>query len=335
MTSTPPARNLDSKSVSVRRRLALIAIGLFAPVLLIWFAAATIVARGLQFPPALAYSTSGAIAPVNPAARDTRTLRELVGIPSDELSLRQADADAPRALLAPAVPGKSAVILIYPNCVDEQTLAGYFKVIRSAGYPALIIDYADSAAQDARQANRRHGFGWKERRDVLDAIAALHSRGVKTVAAIGVSEGAAAALFAGADGAPLAAIISDSAYAELGAMLRRIPPLDSLNPLFGRTVLWELGLMQGRDVNDIAPAKAAAKLDGRPLMVINGADDPLVPPAEAREIFAAARGPKDLWIASGAGHAAALASDPEQYTRRVSAFLTRYLGAPAPTAGAN
>jgi len=333
MSSRPPARNLDPAAASVRRRLAVIAFGLFAPILLIWFAAATIIARGLQFPPALAYSTSGAIAPGKPVARDTRPLGELLDASSDKITLRQTDAHPLQALMAPAAPAKSAVILIYPNSIDAQSLVGYFRVIRSAGYAAMIIDYADSVEHD--RGASRYGFGWEERRDVLDAIAALRSRGVQRMAVLGVSEGAAAAIFAGADGAPLAALISDSSYAELSAVLERIPPLDSLNPLFDRTVLWEVGLMQGRAIDEIAPAKAAAQLDGRPLMVINGADDPLVPPADARNIFAAARGPKQLWIAPGAGHAAALAADPEQYARRVVAFLRRYLAVPTPTAGAN
>ncbi len=335
MNSTPPAHTPGRVPVSVRRRLALIAVGLFAPIVLIWFAAATIVARGLQFPPALAYSTSGAAAPVRPAPPDSRPLRALIDAPSDEVTVRAAPAHPLRALLAPIGPAGSAVILTYPNCVDEQTLVGYFKVIRSAGYAALIIDYAGSAMREGRGAVRRYGFGWQERRDVLDAAAALRSRGVRTIAVLGVSEGAAAALFAGADRAPPDAIIADSSYARLAPMLRRMPPLDSLNPLFGRTVLWEVGLMQGGAIDDIAPARAAAKLDGCPLMVINGADDPLVPPADAQTIFAAARGPRELWIAPGAGHAAALAADPVQYSRRVGAFLRRYLGVPGRAAGAD
>ena len=128
----------------------------------------------------------------------------------------------------------------------------------------------------------------------------------------------------------LAAIISDSSYAHLGPLLQRMPPLDSLNPLFDRTVLWEVGLMSGRAIGNLDPAQAASLLGGCPLMVINGADDPLVPPADAHQIFAAATGPKELWIVPKAGHAAALAVDPDQYARRVKAFLAQDSGAPAP-----
>ena len=94
---------------------------------------------------------------------------------------------------------------------------------------------------------------------MIDAAAVLRLRGMQSVAAMGVSEGAAAVIFAGADGARLAAIISDSSYANLEALLKRIPPLDSLNPVFGDTILWELGLMTGRAIRDLAPAQAGVK----------------------------------------------------------------------------
>ncbi len=327
--ATTPSRTRDSNpgATARRRRFFAIGLGLFAPIFLIWFGSATLVARGLRFPPALPYSTSGPVEPVTPAAQDTHQLRELFGMPSQEITLRAVDGDELRGLMAPAGNPRAAVILVYPNQVDMRNLASYFKVIHAAGYAALTINYPNPLIDPKARA----GWGWKERRDVIEAEAALRARGVRSVAALGVSEGAAAVLFAGANGAHLAAIISDSSYAHLGPLLQRMPPLDSLNPLFGRTVLWELGLMTGRAVGDLAPAHAASELGGCPLMVINGADDPLVPAADAHQIFAAANEPKELWIVPKAGHADALSVDPEQYTWQVKAFLAKYLGAPAPS----
>jgi uncharacterized protein len=317
MTPTPSAGEQGPTTAQVRRRLLGIGLGLFLPIIVIWFAAATVVAHGLQFPPALAYSSSGKLASGSSgAAASTRSLRELIDDSAGEITLSQTGPHPLRAFLAPAVPAEIAVVLIYPNPVNAQVLVRYFNFVRSTGYPVLMIDYDES-----------RGFGYLERVAALDAVAALRARGVRRVALMGVSEGAAAVLFAGAEDAPISAIISDSSYADLSAMMRRFPPLDSLNPLFDRTVLWELGLRLGRPIADIAPAKAAAQIE-RPLLLINGADDPLVPPADAHKIYAAARGPKELWIVPDAGHASALAADPNDYTRRVSVFLARYLGPP-------
>jgi fermentation-respiration switch protein FrsA (DUF1100 family) len=328
MTPTP-SRPPNSTPVAAtsRRRFLAIGLGLFAPIVLIWVGAATLVARGLRFPPALPYSTNGAAERLMPPAQDSRELGRLLGMPAQEIVLRGGVSDQLRALIAPVGKARTAVILVYPNAIGPQSLAAYFRVINDAGYTALIIEYRNLL----HDPKARGQWGWKERADVLDAEAALRARGTQSVAALGVSEGAAAVIFAGAHGAHLAAIISDSSYANLDALLKRIPPLDSLNPVFDRTVMWELGLMTGRAVLDLAPVRAASKLDGSPLMVINGSDDPLIPPDDAREIFAAASGPKELWIAPKAGHAAALATDPEQYAQRVKAFLAKYLGIPEET----
>ena len=95
-----------------------IGLGLFAPIFLIWFGSATLVARGLRFPPALPYSTSGRGEPVKPAAQDAHELAQLLGIPSHEITLRDVDGDQLRGLMAPAGNPRTAVILVYPNQID-------------------------------------------------------------------------------------------------------------------------------------------------------------------------------------------------------------------------
>jgi uncharacterized protein len=327
MTAIPSgAPSSSSRPASARRGFFVVLAALLAPIPFIWLSAATLVAHGLRFPPSIPYSTKASAAPVRLQPPDARGLRELLGPGAQEITLR-TDSGGLRAWLVPAAGTRSALVLVYPNQRDPRVVVSYYRFIHSAGYCVLIIDYAGQAADS--QSGR--GFGWEQRRDVIDASAAMRRRGMQAIAVLGVSEGAAAALFAGAQGAPVAAIIADSSYADLSGLLERIPPLDSLNPLFDRTILWELGLMIGRSIHDLAPVKAAAKLGGRSLMVINGTDDPLTPPADAQKIFAAAQGPKELWIAAGAGHAAALATDPNRYAQRVGAFLARHLGAPAPT----
>lgn len=326
MTATPSGASGPSLTPSsARRGFFVVLAALFTPVILIWFGAAALVARGLRFPPALPYSNQPPPTGALPQAPGKQKLSELLGASAQEITLRPNASGRVRALLVPASGMRTAVVLIYPNQRDPRILADYFKVVHSAGYAVLVLDYLSDSGGEPSGG----GMGWEERGDAADAAAALRARGVRAVAALGVSEGAAAALFAGSHGAPLAAIIADSSYASLSAMLKRIPPLDSLNPLFDNTVLWELGLMKGRAIRNLAPSQAAAQLGTTPLMVINGGEDPLVPVADARMIFAAAQGPKELWIVPDAGHAAALAIEPEQYARRVGAFLARYLVAPA------
>jgi fermentation-respiration switch protein FrsA (DUF1100 family) len=320
MTATPSS-SPSAAAPGARRGFLILLAALFTPVILIWFGAAALVARGLRFPPALPYSNKPPAAAIMPQPPSHQKLSELLGAPAHEIALRPAAGGRVRAWFVAAPGAQTAVVLAYPNQRDPRILMDYFRLLHAGGYAVVMLDYLSGSGG----APSGQGMGWEEYRDVADAVTAIRLRGIKAVAAMGVSEGAAAVLFAGSHGAPLAAIIADSSYASLSAMLKRIPPLDSLNPLFDNTVMWELGLMKGRAIRNIAPSRAAAKLGATPLMVINGGEDPLVASADARKIFAAAQGPKELWIVPEAGHAGALAIDPKQYASRVRAFLARYM----------
>jgi fermentation-respiration switch protein FrsA (DUF1100 family) len=71
--------------------------------------------------------------------------------------------------------------------------------------------------------------------------------------------------------------------------------------------------MQPRDiVGEIAP---------RALFILGGELDPVVPPAMARTLFAAAKDPKQLWIVPGARHCDYDEVAPQEYARRLREFF--------------
>jgi uncharacterized protein len=73
-----------------------------------------------------------------------------------------------------------------------------------------------------------------------------------------------------------------------------------------------------KEVTVLNPDEDAAQLKGRPLLVVDGSDDPDVPVADARALAEAATGPSELHVVYGAGHW--LRADP-----RVVAILVGWL----------
>jgi pimeloyl-ACP methyl ester carboxylesterase len=53
----------------------------------------------------------------------------------------------------------------------------------------------------------------------------------------------------------------------------------------------------------VPPAEAAAKIAPVPLLIVHGDQDPYFPPEHARQLYLAAREPKELWLIPGMGHA--------------------------------
>ena len=56
-----------------------------------------------------------------------------------------------------------------------------------------------------------------------------------------------------------------------------------------------------------------------------GADDAHAAPDESRQIYAAAPGPKALWVVEGAVHQDLYRFAPDAYARRVLGFLEAHL----------
>jgi uncharacterized protein len=73
-----------------------------------------------------------------------------------------------------------------------------------------------------------------------------------------------------------------------------------------------------KELSVLHPAEDAARLKGRPLLMVHGSDDPDVPVADARSLADAATGPSELHVVLGAGHW--LRADP-----RVIAILVGWL----------
>jgi fermentation-respiration switch protein FrsA (DUF1100 family) len=84
--------------------------------------------------------------------------------------------------------------------------------------------------------------------------------------------------------------------------------------------------MLGMKSSEVQPVVSASRLGDRPLLVIHGADDPLTDPKSADKIFAAASGPKEMWVIPDCGHSLGPLVSPFEYKERISDFLQRALG---------
>ena len=71
------------------------------------------------------------------------------------------------------------------------------------------------------------------------------------------------------------------------------------------------------------PIRWVGKIAPRPILFIHGDHDQYLPDFD--ELYAAAKQPKELWRLPDAGHTTASQLYPEEHTRRVIEFFTRYL----------
>ena len=212
---------------------------------------------------------------------------------------------------------------------------------RTAG--VLGLDFRGHGGSDDAPTT----FGLNEIEDVAGALAWLGERGIRRVAFVGSSMGgivAIASIVVLGDGtlaqadldptAPAAAVEAPrprivAAVAESVAPDLRIPIANRMGlpiggPLrraFAGRMFGAAGRRVGGDLRATEPRRMIGLVEPVPLLLIHGAADRTVPPADGRRLAALAGPTAEHWEVPGAGHGGARRAAPAPWDERVSAFL--------------
>lgn len=243
-----------------------------------------------------------------------------VGLGYREVSLRSADG---LRLAAWWIPGDdpSRTVVLVPGLGGDKSDRHVLEtaaVYARAGYGVLMIDLR----AQGRSEGERVTMGNEEVRDVLGALSWLKERGFSPSEVVlhGFSLGGATVLRA-APGAGVAAVVEESAYADLPHILRQqLPEASGLPPFFTPGILLMGKLFLGIDPWAVRPAENAGELceEGTPLLIIHSKDDRTVPFEHAERIKNTCPD-AILWSIEGYGHVGAYAH-PE-YRQRLLGFL--------------
>jgi pimeloyl-ACP methyl ester carboxylesterase len=288
----------------VRKILILAAVlGLFGGLALSWAAGSAMV-RG----------RAGVVAPAEAPALDMR--------------IRTGDGLTLAATYWPGrTPDSPAVLLLHGVRASRASTAPAAAWLAGLGYAVLTIDFRGHGGSDMAERS----FGLREASDARSAFDWLkrRQRGAR-VAVIGNSLGGAAALLGPSGPLPADALVLQAVYPDIRRAIRNriadrlgAAPAYLLEPLLSFQSKPRFGVMPG----DLSPLEAVRRYRG-PVFVIGGEDDRYTPPDETRALFAAAPGPKRLWLVPGRGHAAMGDLGDGAWRSRVADFLRMTIGPP-------
>src|SRR5262245_57497924 len=211
------------------------------------------------------------------------------------------------------------ILLVYGYGGYKEQMASYARLLRRGGFATFTFDMEGSGLRRGRPGTL--GAGGKL--DFLGAAQYLRSRpdvDSERLGALGVSMGAATVLLAAVEDPGIKALVSDSSYADLRDMIR--PGLHAFvghaSVLIAPLIVRYAETMIGAKASDIVPAYAASRLGNRALLIIHGAEDGLVAPRSAQQLYEAASGPKELWLIPECGHASGPDVAEAEYERRVN-----------------
>jgi uncharacterized protein len=227
-----------------------------------------------------------------------------------------AGADAPGLVLCHG----------YQRGIEETFSLGFD--LRARGFNVLLFDFRGCGKSGGKYTS----IGYHEPQDAIGAVRWLRERlGPKApIGMLGISMGGAVAFTAAAGCPDVRALVTDSAFSTLmGAIQTRFAPLKFPSLQLHHLSMWTAERMCRARARDVRPIDAARRLGDRPVLIIHGTADSIVPFQHAQELNDALTGPHELWALEGVSHAMARFDARDEYLDRVASFFHRHLSVTA------
>jgi len=247
-----------------------------------------------------------------------------VQVPFDSVLFPSRDGTPLSGWWLPQPQPRGVAVLCHGYVANRCEVLGVAIELHRMGFSCLLFDFRAHGESGGHTTT----IGIREVQDALAAVDFVARFGLP-ILLFGSSMGGAVAIMAAARDERVGAVITDSAYARLrwaadtwweagfGRVLGKLcRPVKYLALLLTRTRL-----------SDAEPIREIGKIAPRPILLIHGDRDHLVPVEHAYALYQEAGEPRTLWIASGSGHVQARVDQPENYYGQVSKFIDQWLEA--------
>jgi fermentation-respiration switch protein FrsA (DUF1100 family) len=262
-----------------------------------------------------------------PRRSDLEDTAERWGLPEpSHLDLTAVDGVRLSAWWFPAPEANASVIVAHGHGANKASSL-WVAAELFPRFNVLLLDLRGHG----QSGGERTSVGFLERLDILAAVSWLDAQaGERPIGVLGISMGGATAILAaGLEERPrIAAVVADSPFARLrspvlAAICERGYPR-AVSPVLAWSVCTIAG-WQVRARRALDPIDVVQRIAPRPLLIIHGEADALIPVENAYALYHRAGQPKELWVVPGVEHARVAESDLRAYADRVRTFFERWL----------
>jgi alpha-beta hydrolase superfamily lysophospholipase len=248
-----------------------------------------------------------------------------LGASRHDFEVRAADGTILRGWKVGAAQPVGDWVLLFHGVADNRlgTLQ-YAGFLLRRGYSVVMMDARAHGASDGSQAT----YGWRERDDTRGVVEALvAAEHPHCIFELGESMGAAIALQSATIEPKIDGVVAESSFRNLREVTYDYTGLH-WSPFLGKTLFLPASLAAipqmekagGFHAKDISPEHSVA-MRAFPVLLICDGNDKTIPCRHSKAIYAAAKGPKQLWVVPGAGHTGAYGTSPDEFERRVTTFF--------------
>lgn len=226
-----------------------------------------------------------------------------------------------------------ALILLPGHASNKGELLGIGRYLWQAGFACLLFDYRGAG----NSGDVLSTLGYRETDDTLAAVAWLAEfRPEAPIGLLGYSMGASTAILAAARDPRIGAVVADSGFTSqrelIDYQVRRVLRVPVAPAAVVAAADRLLRRRQGFQLAAVDPRAEIHRIAPRPIFIIHGELDTVVPVAHAHELYEAGGVPKSRWIVDGAPHIGGYFVDRARYCDTVATFFTEGLRSSASAA---
>ncbi|MFV9507527.1 MAG: alpha/beta hydrolase [Oscillochloridaceae bacterium umkhey_bin13] len=249
-----------------------------------------------------------------------------LGVPFEEVRFTSNDGLGLRGWWMGHTEPRGVIIGCHGHGGSKDDMLGIGTNLWRAGYAVLVFDFRGRGDSDRWPQT----LVSREVDDLRAAVGFVRERApTLPLGVIGFSMGAAVAILAAESEPAIAAVVADSSFTSGSDVVAhsvrttlRVPA--DLLVLAADEIVHR---RHGYRFSHARPLDAVAQLAPRPVLIIHGEADALVPVSHAQRLYEAAGEPRELWIVPGVDHCGGYFIDRPTYCQRVISFFDQYLGA--------
>lgn len=205
---------------------------------------------------------------------------------------------------------------------SKSLLVGIGTALWRAGYNVLLFDYHGHGTGRGTPVT----LGYRELQDFYGALNYVRGRiPAAQIGVIGYSMGASIAIMGSAKRQEVRAVVADSPFASHVDVVAH--SVSRVLHVSGRPIAlladYFLPQIAGYRGRDVEPVREVAAIAPRPILVIHGVADTMVPFKHGEQVYKAAKQPKEFWAGEGAEHCGTYFLDRPAYCKRVATFFER------------
>jgi len=239
-------------------------------------------------------------------------------------SARTADGLTLRGWYCPTPKKRRLIVLVHGMGGSRDEMARIGHDLHEEGYDVLLFDTRGHGVSD----ESRLYMGGRERADLRAVLDWANRQGYSSdrVGWLGWSMGASTLLMEAEQNPRIKAVVLDSPFGNLPELLdRQLTRHSHLPKVFNPGILIAARLVYGVRTDNLIPLRSALQWGTRPMLLIHGEADSIVPVYQSRQIARVVGPTCEARFLPGVEHVGAYRLQPDRYIAAVDRFFDRNL----------